>query len=823
MKNKIFKKTIILATFMTCLSYIPQIMAMKSLHLTVGIRNGVRIWDIKKNKLWKSIRLPIEEKTGDNDYSSPYENITKHIAFNPAHPNIFAYSCRGIVVICDLFKKKGNEIIKFAFLSRGQAAPLDPGSLKIFNFSKNMRLAFLPANNKAYKTLEIYDESKQPDSLSSYKIYAMKSNTALTFSPDGKQLAIGGTIVNWEKDTVIKQVAGAGQAVAFNSDGSTFAIAIGKNISVYDTKDWNQKFFIKWFEGRPQFVIFHPTDPNIFAYPALYSNSTAIRVYDIEKNKVIKKIFLRRSEHPVDQYGPYSLRAGIFTSDGKQLIAGVDGQSTRHFPPRANKICSWDTSTWKKIKTKELKKETDFFETYSLSLSSDNNFLSVVMSDERVKTSDYGKTQAGKARVNVLERKNLQPIWNRTFKYPVYTAKFMPDIHKKTFPWSQEDLKERKLFLLDMLKGEKIMIPKMFLPESYRPKRLLISRSSKSKVQFWDPANNGLVKTFPYSCRKAIALSPDGKKLAIIPLKYYKYVEEDYDLSEDEEEDEEEDELKFPETKTVLLEFPYKDYDYKSIGLEILDTKTLKVKKDLKDEAENYLHSFPRKCDAFLFSPHGNFLAAIYEGIEKDTIIIFDTKTWKIIKTSHVKKNQSILSFAFSPDEQYFAFGADDNLIRVFETKNWSFVRAPRAGDSIYSLTFITFLDGRKYLAAGLHDKIQVWDISSQDPKEWNIKTTLDSDTESLLFSLKNPTILVTREKGKAVIWDISNQDEKEWKPTITLPIDNISTLVFSSDGKILYCGLEDGTIQAWDTSSWKKISSFKAGTSAITSILLSP
>ena len=97
-----------------------------------------------------------------------------------------------------------------------------------------------------------------------------------------------------------------------------------------------------------------------------------------------------------------------------------------------------------------------------------------------------------------------------------------------------------------------------------------------------------------------------------------------------------------------------------SIGIEILDGRTLDRLKFFGDELNNYLAA------SISFSPDGRYLAS---GSRDKTVKLWDVSSGREIKTL-TGHSDDVRSVSFSPDGSYLASGSSDKTIKLWDVSS---------------------------------------------------------------------------------------------------------------------------------------------------------
>ena len=217
------------------------------------------------------------------------------------------------------------------------------------------------------------------------------------------------------------------------------------------------------------------------------------------------------------------------------------------------------------------------------------------------------------------------------------------------------------------------------------------------------------------------------------------------------------------------------------------------------------------------FSPDGKILAT--SSFEDETIHLWDVHTGqhKLILTGHTRY---VWGLAFSPDGKTLVSSSGDGTIRFWDA---------RTGDEKHTFTghsgqgiSVVFNPNGNIIASGCYEGIiRLWDADTRQPIRTlnGSKDGFEDTVRSLVFSPDGKTLFCGTNDG-IDLWDIHTGEHKK---TLTGHTDWVATIALSSDGNILASGSGDTTIRLWDahTGEHKKI--LTGHTDAVLTVSFSP
>ncbi|MCI5178470.1 MAG: hypothetical protein D3911_03945 [Candidatus Electrothrix sp. AW3_4] len=222
---------------------------------------------------------------------------------------------------------------------------------------------------------------------------------------------------------------------------------------------------------------------------------------------------------------------------------------------------------------------------------------------------------------------------------------------------------------------------------------------------------------------------------------------------------------------------------------------------------------------ALVFSADGRYFVS---ASEDQTIILWDTKTWKKAHTFKAHTG-AVLSADLSPDGKYLVSGSKDSTVRLWDILTGTEIRT-LSGHNM-AVSAVRFSGDGKLVASGSHDdSIKIWDIFTGE-----LVNTFQGHADyvkSICFS-KDGKLLLSGSDDKTVrLWDVASGKELR---KMTGHSDQINTVSLSLDGKYAVSGggaslnSKDNTIKVWEVATGKLIKTLTGHIERITGIEFMP
>ena len=602
---------------------------------------------------------------------------------------------------------------------------------------------------------------------------------SVCFSPDGKYIASGAKdhsirVWDWKRQKEIAKLDGhtdSVSSVCFSPDGQYIASGSG-DIRYNGNKDWAVRVWdwkaqkeIAKLDGHTDGVncVYFSPDGQFIASG---SKDNTVRVWDWSKQKEIERFNDRK-------FG-INVRGLCFSPDG-QFIASASMDNSVY-------VCDWKSSWSTTSRT-----GNEFFggngnDQTSVCFSPDGQYVVSGSEDKIVHVWNWGKQK--KLIASGLEKR-------------AYVG--------GSWKWDSED-KEIKLA------GHKGVVNSVCFSSDGR---YVVSGADDRSIRVWDwGKQKEIVKLEGHTNNvNGVCFSPDGRYVASgsndksIRVWEWKSAEETAGLTSHSE-----------TVNTVCFSSDGRSvvsgsYD-KSV--RVWDAETLKE----ICKFEGHMNS----VNSVSFSPCGKYIASgsgEYTGYMARTkhsdksVRVWDMREQKeIARSTRRHAYEYVKSVYFSPDGKYVVSGeAQHNSVVVWDwRKENDIIKLDGHTNTVNTVCFSP--DG-KYIASGSGDmttgdldfSIRIWDIVSQteiarfDGHTYPVVSVCFSPDGRYVASGSGNRGIKWYHGGKEsiLVWDLESKKEITRLDTHTSGVNDVR---FSSDGKYIISGAEDGTVCVWD---WKK------------------
>ena len=677
---------------------------------------------------------------------------------------------------------------------------------------------------------------------------------ALQFSPDGTQIAVGSDIGTWVYDVQtgkeIDMFPGMCQSTAFSPDGRFIASSGGKYTSHEGFYLWEvatgQK--VELIDGPPAASVLQFSEDGK-TLVTLGNWGDSISRLDIETGEANVKNIKERSWEVVKSRPspePYAL------TDDKFAVGGEEG-----------KIELWDTTTHEKLLT-----ITAEVAKIQKPMSPAVPVIPKIEIDEKdqVKAPRPLQMKKGIPPIRAIGPKPEDMPFLLEKNNHILALEFSPDGTKlasgskdKTVRLWNTDTNE-ELAILHKHTGWINALA--FASDGKR----LASGSTDKTVNLWDTDTGELIATFTGHLNGIVALSfsPDGSTLASGSadgiIKFWNIETKDLLPINITEHTQWVKAVSFLKDSSTLVSVAFNGI------INFWDLKTLQ-----KTGSQNTGHRDLLRSS--VFSPDGTKLASVgaratmfFRAGQGGTAVsslmpdrqvrLTDVGTGNELATlneTHVGVTPAGASMAFSPDEKTVAFGGKGK-IHLWNTETGTRLDIPvldehnvnRNGDlappqgemilrqmpEIAALVFSP--DGKKLVSGTGGGKVQMWDAATgvelapflqgqdmekarkRDPAKMSITVRYRDSITTLAFSSDGRMLAVGSEQ-KIRLLGSRKQPRLKDVPRGT------KSLAFSPDNTVLLSGLRNGSIELWDMTTGEKITTLNGHTSIIETLVFSP
>jgi len=212
---------------------------------------------------------------------------------------------------------------------------------------------------------------------------------------------------------------------------------------------------------------------------------------------------------------------------------------------------------------------------------------------------------------------------------------------------------------------------------------------------------------------------------------------------------------------------------------------------------------------AVAFSDDGRFFAT---GANDETLRLWDLATRKEIR-EFIGHRHFVDSVAFAPDGKHLVSGAMDNTIRLWDMASGELVKTYEH-DENWVRTLAVSRDSRLIASGNEKGIVELFDYASG---AWlkNLAGHGGAVT-AVAFSPDGKTLASSSNDGTMRLWDLrSGRTTRVLSPGAGA----LSSAVFSPDGRSILAGAADGTARLWDIASGRELRVFKGHAATVNSV----
>ncbi|MEM7333541.1 MAG: BTAD domain-containing putative transcriptional regulator [Chloroflexota bacterium] len=201
---------------------------------------------------------------------------------------------------------------------------------------------------------------------------------------------------------------------------------------------------------------------------------------------------------------------------------------------------------------------------------------------------------------------------------------------------------------------------------------------------------------------------------------------------------------------------------------------------------------FTKRIRALAFSPDGALAAGC---IDEETLAIWDLKTGAQLRrlAGHTK---SIWDITFDPTGTLLASGSNDNEIRLWDVQTGQTINVLK-GHTLPVLSVAFSPDGQQLVSGSDDHSVRLWDVAQGE--QIAIVSEHTNWVWSVAFSPDGKTIVSGSSDQTILVWDV---DKGEKIKLLSGHRGAVLSLTFAPDGNTLVSGSTDQTIRIWDINS---------------------
>lgn len=304
-----------------------------------------------------------------------------------------------------------------------------------------------------------------------------------------------------------------------------------------------------------------------------------------------------------------------------------------------------------------------------------------------------------------------------------------------------------------------------------------------------------------------------------------------------------------PSTKFNLL------FDTQAIDLDYIKLDPyIDQKSTSLSDSENKTKQWKSYCEF----PLDRQIFSIISFSDSNRIVIGSEQKITLISLSECKEIDGFSGWEVPPECDYYTPIALDvkeqliasamvelfekNVIQVFNLKSYLRTQKPQIigeygsilslGNSVFKkiswkekglmmVKAVAFSpDSEIIISASINGKIKLWDIKGKGLERGVFYH--DSEVRCLAVDPNSNTLASGDVEGDIKLWNLGSLSDQPIK-ILRQNQQTINSLAFSSDGKRLVSGANNGTIKIWDTKTWKEYSVNGQHLESVNSVAFSP